>query len=166
MPPVDGRPLKRKLKPLHTSIGAVPRTAGIVMTAKTDAGCDRLLPSERYGASGDDFKACVYSTDPQKPMARFKASWEKAKRDAGIECRFHDLRHTAVSRMIDAGVPLPKIAKIVGWAPATMVRMAARYGHFNLDSLRDAVASISPEIRADSPGNPPGANAGSVGRVN
>jgi integrase len=127
---------------------------------------DYVFPSERYGASGDDFKACVYSTDPQKPMARFKASWEKAKRDAGIECRFHDLRHTAVSRMIDAGVPLPKIAKIVGWAPATMVRMAARYGHFNLDSLRDAVASISPEIRADSPVNPPGMNTNLGGRLN
>ena len=38
LPLVDGRPLKRKLKPLHTSIGAVPRTAAIVMTAKTDAG--------------------------------------------------------------------------------------------------------------------------------
>jgi integrase len=125
-----------------------------------------VFPSERYGASGDEFTACVYSTDPEKPMARFKASWEKAKRDARVECRFHDLRHTAISRMIDAGVPLPKVGKIVGWAPATMVRMAARYGHFNLDSLRDAVAAISPEIRQTSPVNPPGANSETAGRVN
>lgn len=102
-----------------------------------------VFPSERYGASGDDFKACVYSSDPEKPMARFKASWESAKKEAGIVCRFHDLRHTAISRMIDAGVPLPKVAKIVGWAPATTVRMAARYGHFNLESLRGAVDTIS-----------------------
>lgn len=61
-----------------------------------------VFPSERYGASGDEFKACVYSSEPDKPMARFKASWEKAKSDAKIECRFHDLRHTAISRMIDA----------------------------------------------------------------
>ena len=115
---------------------------------------DYLFPSERYGASGDEFKACVYSTDPHKPMARFKASWEKAKRDAKVECRFHDLRHTAISRPIDAGVPLPKVAKTVGWAPATMVRMAARYGHFTLDSLRDAVGANSPEIRRESPANP------------
>ena len=32
-----------------------------------------VFPSERYGASGDEFKACVYSSDPEKPMARFKA---------------------------------------------------------------------------------------------
>ena len=102
-----------------------------------------VFPSERYGASGDDFKACVYSSDPEKPMARFKASWQSAKKEAGMVCRFHDLRHSAISRMIDAGVPLPKVAKIVGWAPATTVRMATRYGHFNLESLREAVATIS-----------------------
>jgi hypothetical protein len=50
MPPVDGRPLKRKLKPLHTSIGAVPRTAGIVMTAKTDAGGDRTALQDELQA--------------------------------------------------------------------------------------------------------------------
>ena len=95
-------------------------------------------------------------SDPERPMARFKASWENAKRDAKVECRFHDLRHTAISRMIDAGVPLPKVAKIVGWAPSTMVRMAARYGHFNLESLRDAVATINRgEFRKESPVFPP-----------
>lgn len=31
-----------------------------------------------------------------------------------LACRFHDLRHTAVSRMLNAGVPLAKVAKIVG----------------------------------------------------
>ena len=119
-----------------------------------------VFPSERYGASGDEFRACVYSSDPEKPMARFKASWENAKKDAKLKCRFHDLRHTAISRMIDAGVPLPKIAKIVGWAPATNVRMAARYGHFNLESLRDAVATINrPEIGGESPVNAPGIRA-------
>jgi integrase len=60
-----------------------------------------------------------------------------------LHCRFHDLRHTAVSRMLNAGVPIAKVAKIVGWSPATMVRMAARYGHLSLNELRGAVESIS-----------------------
>lgn len=51
-------------------------------------------------------------------------------------------------------MPLPKIAKIVGWSPSTMVKMAARYGHFNTDELRGAVESISrPE--AHFPGESP-----------
>ena len=67
-------------------------------------------------------------------------------------CRFHDLRHTAVSRMLNAGIPIAKVAKIAGWSPATMVRMAARYGHFSLNELRGAVESISgAEIQLPSP---------------
>ena len=58
------------------------------------------------------------------------------------------LRHTAVSRMLNAGVPIAKVAKIVGWSPATMVRMAARYGHFSLNELRGQLrASAGRELK-------------------
>jgi integrase len=116
-----------------------------------------VFAAERYGGSGDVFGACAYATDPTKPMGSVKEAWEAAKKRAGVKCRFHDLRHTAVSRMLDAGVPISKVAKIVGWSAATMVRMAARYGHFSLDDLRGAVESISrPKIQEGSPVNPPG----------
>jgi integrase len=119
-----------------------------------------VFPAERYGASGDVFAATVYATDPTKPVASIKEAWEGAKERAGLKCRFHDLKHTAVSRMLDAGVPITKIAKIVGWSPATMVRMSARYGHFGLEDLRSAVETISRpaagEIDRRSPVNPPG----------
>ena len=69
--------------------------------------------------------------------------FEVEKLPAGlVSVRFHDLRHTAVSRMIAAGVPLPMVAKIVGWSASTMAKMAARYGHFGLDELRGAVEAI------------------------
>jgi hypothetical protein len=59
--------------------------------------------------------------------------------------------------MLDAGVPIAKVAKIVGWSTGTMVRMAARYGQFALEDLRDAVERISrPGIQEGSPVNPPG----------
>lgn len=57
--------------------------------------------------------------------------------------RFHDLRHTAVSRMITAGQPLPIIATVVGWCLSTVVDMAERYGHFEQDALRRAVQAIA-----------------------
>jgi integrase len=57
--------------------------------------------------------------------------------------RFHDLRHTAVSRMIAAARPLPIIAKVVGWRLSTVVEMAERYGHFQEDDMRRAVEAIS-----------------------
>ena len=128
-----------------------------------------VFPKERYGAAGDKFEPKAYQTDPTAPIGDVKEAWEAAKLSAAIilkgfpdlnaegepqaeaeqekikplACRFHDLRHTAVSRMLDAGVPIVKVAKIVGWSPATMVRMAARYGHCALEELRSAVDSIS-----------------------
>jgi integrase len=133
-----------------------------------------VFPKERYGAGGDKFAPKAYQTNPTAPIGDIKEAWEAAKfraarilqgiadgnGEAGADqqkikplaCRFHDLRHTAVSRMLDAGVPIVKVAKIVGWSPATMVRMAARYGHFALEDLRSAVDSISrTEIQAGPP---------------
>jgi integrase len=129
-----------------------------------------VFPAERYGAAGDEFCAKAYNVDPSKPIGSIKEAWEAAKLRAGrilkgeteeadqkekiapLVCRFHDLRHTAVSRMLNAGIPIAKVAKIAGWSPATMVRMAARYGHFSLNDLRGAVESISGnEIGAVSP---------------
>ena len=98
-----------------------------------------MFPTERYGAAGDQFAPKAYDTDPSEPME----AWEAAKKRAGIEVRFHDLRHTAVSRMLNAGVPIPKVAKIVGWSTSTAVKMAKKYGHFSLDDLRGAVENIN-----------------------
>lgn len=84
--------------------------------------------------------------------------------------RFHDLRHSAVSRMIAARIPIPIIAKVVGWSPSTMAKMAARYGHFGIEELRSAVESISsqesPQIGAGYPQFPPQSHPSEKGRVN
>jgi integrase len=103
-----------------------------------------VFPSERYGAAGDDFKACSYQTDPTKPIGRWKEAWEAAKIRAGVQCRFHDLRHTGCTRMLEGGVTFPVLAMIMGWSPATTVRMAKRYGHIGQMALRTAVETISP----------------------
>ena len=145
-----------------------------------------VFPAERYGAAGDEFCAKAYNVDPSKPIGSIKEAWEAAKLRAGrilkgeteeadpkekiapLVCRFHDLRHTAVSRMLNAGIPIAKVAKIAGWSPATMVRMAARYGHFSLNDLRGAVESISGNgIEAVSPVfSPVSEDAAKINRAN
>jgi hypothetical protein len=67
----------------------------------------------------------------------------------GITHRLHDLRHTAVSRMIDEGIPLTVIGKIVGWAPSTVVHMSTIYGHSRMDKMRTAVNSITGKRQAE-----------------
>jgi integrase len=131
-----------------------------------------VFPAERYGAGGDKFEAKAYHVDPSKPIGSIKEAWEfarlraakilrgeeltsdsetaraagKQEKIAPLACRFHDLRHTAVSRMLNGGVPLAKVAKIVGWSASTMVLMAKRYGHFSLNELRSAVETISATV--------------------
>jgi integrase len=62
----------------------------------------RMLPT--FGEGGRVF-----------PFDEFKRSWTTAKEIADLDdLHFHDLRSTAITRMIDAGVPLPEVAKIAG----------------------------------------------------
>lgn len=115
-----------------------------------------VFPSERYGAAGDDFTPIPYQTDPTKPIGRWKEAWEAAKIRAGVQVRFHDLRHTGCTRMLEAGVPFPVLAALMGWSPATTVRMAKRYGHIGQDALRKAVEAMSAPVRAKSAENQQG----------
>jgi integrase len=55
-----------------------------------------------------------------------------------LACRFHDLRHTAVTRLLEGGVAYPVVASMMGWSAATAIRMAKRYGHIGSQALRDA----------------------------
>jgi integrase len=107
-----------------------------------------VFPFEKYGGKGQDevfgFAGSVaYSTDPTKPVGEWKEGWEAAKRRAGVACRFHDLRHTGCTRMLEAGVPFSVVSDIMGWSASTAVRMARRYGHIGHSARREAVDKLS-----------------------
>jgi integrase len=101
-----------------------------------------VFPSERYGASGDGVTV-VYDSEPTKPIGRWKEAWESAKIRAGVCCRFHDLRHTGCTRMLEAGVPFSVVATIMGWSSSTTVRMSRRYGHIGQAAQRQAVDALN-----------------------
>ena len=63
---------------------------------------------------------------------------EKKRKTESINCRFHDLRHTAVTRLLEAGIPYPVVASMMGWSAATAIRMAKRHGHIGSQALREA----------------------------
>ena len=56
--------------------------------------------------------------------------------------RFHDLRRTACTRMLEGGVPLSVVATILGWSAATTAIMGRRYGHIGDAARRSAVAVL------------------------
>ena len=115
------------------------------------------FPSERYGAGGDDFEPTVFDVDPETAIGSWKEAWESAKKIARVEVRFHDLRHTCVTRMLEGGVPLSVVGSILGWSPATTARMAKRYGHIGQVAMRQAVDVLGkasrPRRRRRSPSN-------------
>lgn len=46
----------------------------------------------------------IRSLDPTPPMNFFKGAWDRVRRDAAVECRFHGLRHSSRTKMAEAGV--------------------------------------------------------------
>ncbi len=105
-------------------------------------GFHAVFPSERIGATGDAFTPIVQSSDPETPVGSLKQAWESAKLKAGVTARWHDLRHTCCTRLLEQGVSLPIVGQILGWAPSTTVRMAQRYGHIGQDAQRQAMALL------------------------
>jgi len=89
----------------------------------------------------------VFDVDPETPIGSWKEAWESVKRNTGVVVRFHDLRHTCVTRMLEGGVPLSVVASILGWSPATTARMAKRYGHIGQVAQRQAVAVLAGCVR-------------------
>jgi integrase len=63
-----------------------------------------VFPSEKVGVAGDDQIVSVFDTDPEKPITSWKTAWMTARGTARVECRFHDLRHTTVTRLLERGV--------------------------------------------------------------
>jgi len=97
-----------------------------------------VFPSEKYGQGGR-----VYDMDVTKPITTWKEAWEHGKARAGVTCRFHDLRHTGCTRLLDAGVSHPVVAEIMGWSASTAIRMIKEvYGHTNLATRQRAIAQV------------------------
>ncbi|MCH7476280.1 MAG: site-specific integrase, partial [Gemmatimonadetes bacterium] len=67
-------------------------------------------------------------------------AWEKATKAANLDgFRFHDLRHSAASFMVQAGVPLNTVRVVLGHKSLTMT---LRYAHLAPDHQADAMAAL------------------------
>lgn len=69
--------------------------------------------------------------------SKLKKAFLDAVTAAGIaHCRFHDLRHTFATRLVQKGKDLYKVARLLGHADVSTTQ---RYAHHYPESLRDAV---------------------------
>lgn len=90
------------------------------------------------------FKGCpwlVPNPETLNPYVSIKHGWQRAIREAKLPgLRIHDLRHSAASFMINNGVDLFSVGKVLGHAN---VASTARYSHLNNQTLLLAVEACA-----------------------
>lgn len=70
-----------------------------------------------------------------------KTSFDAARKAAGLDdVRFHDLRHTFASRLVQAGVPLYDVGQLLGHKSLGMVQ---RYAHLAPDYQERAIKALN-----------------------
>jgi integrase len=93
---------------------------------------------ERGGAAGE---MQIMGFDPTRPVHSWRSAWRTLTKKAGLKgLRFHDLRHTAISALGEAGVPDRVIMDIAGHVSTWMLR---RYSHIQLEAKRAAIQALS-----------------------
>ncbi|GLI98892.1 site-specific integrase [Sphingobium sp. BS19] len=120
----------------------VERRVWLIPTSKT--GKPRHVPLSQAAIDVIEhvprFNGCPYllpNPDTLKPFVTLKHGWQAARDEALLpDLRIHDLRHSAASFMINAGVDLFAVGRVLGHADH---KSTMRYSHLANDTLLAAV---------------------------
>lgn len=102
----------------------------------------QVLRNWRAGRTPDQHAptAVVFAGPDGAPMFSLKTSWTKVAKAAKLKgVRFHDLRHTFASKLVQAGVDLNTVRALLGHAD---LKMTLRYAHLAPNNLAAAVAKL------------------------
>ena len=136
--------------------------------SKTDAGTGRTIPinAELFSTLAEhktwyETNVCPVDSQlyvfpfgdcrkyhPERPISSFKTSWKNVRKKAGVTIRFHDLRHTAITKLAESGAPDETIMAIAGHVSREML---THYAHIRTEAKRRALEAIStrPEPAAE-----------------
>lgn len=90
--------------------------------------------------------------ETRKPYGDIKRAWTTAREEAGMpDLHLHDLRHSAASFMINAGIDLFAVGRILGHADH---QSTMRYSHLANDTLRKAVEAGAAKMNVGWAGQP------------
>ena len=62
-----------------------------------------------------------WPNDPTQPSKRFKTAWGNLRKKAGVQCRIHDLRHTAITKLAESGASDSTIMALAGHLSRAMM---------------------------------------------
>jgi len=86
----------------------------------------KILMTRKLSSGGTDY-VFMSPTGINKYINNVTRSFKTACKRAGIDyLRFHDLRHTAATRLVESGIPLHTVSKLLGH---TSVTTTERYSH-------------------------------------
>jgi integrase len=96
------------------------------------------------------FEKCPWlipNPETKEPFVDVKKAWTTARRVAGLPgLRIHDLRHSAASFMIAAGIDLYAVGRILGHAD---YQSTVRYSHLANDTLLAAVEAGAANLKVN-----------------
>jgi len=126
----------------------VDLTKRLIRVEKTKNGKIRFIPINdlllnelaglKMNNGGSDYVFLYPKT--HNPVKDVKTAFNAAKRRAGIkDLRFHDLRHTFASRLIESGVDIITVKDLLGHCS---VETTQRYTHSRADQKMKAVQSL------------------------
>jgi integrase len=127
-------------------------------STKTDAG-ERVIPlnhdavlalaelkdrAEKLGSANPDhyvLPACENGIiDATKPMKSCRSAWRNLTKAAGLKgLRFHDLRHQAITELLESGLSDQAVKSIAGHVSQ---KMLDHYSHIRLQAKRQAVECL------------------------
>ncbi len=100
----------------------------------------KLLLEQRLKSGGSEYVFLSSNGTPYLRQDSLNRAFIDALKRAKVEgLRFHDLRHTAATRMIEAGASIVAVSRILGHSSLTVTM---RYAHPD-DSLKEAVELLT-----------------------
>jgi len=131
--------LERRLVRLINTKNTQPRTVPLTLSATETF--HRAIANPTRPVETDLIFFGEPGKDGQRRAYNFNKTWIKIKAEIGLkDLRFHDLRHEAVSRFVEAGLSDQKVAAISGHKSMQMLQ---RYTHLRAEDLVDELDIIS-----------------------
>jgi integrase len=109
-----------------------------------------VFPSERYGLIGEGEdghfgnKVAPYDVRPTVPIGSWKTAWRTARKEAGVNCRWHDMRHTFISRLAEGQASDATIMSLAGHVSRKMME---KYSHTRNEAKRAAISVLDGPLK-------------------
>jgi integrase len=99
-----------------------------------------VFPQYSAGLAGNARLALLHSVDLNRPIGAWKKAWKIACQSAGVRYRWHDCRHTFITRLAEN----PNVSEetIRALAGHVSKRMLERYSHIRLAAKEAAIADL------------------------